>query len=188
MCHLDEIMAVSEGNVLEPCEPINLPTGFPVVFTDSNVFIRETLIGYAPYNAVLVWEVPVSRHFCHVLSPTGLELAEGKDQVHLNLLHPDKREHGSCAFLCLLVRYLPAVQRSSVSSLRFFSVKGTAKKRVHQLNTGSINHSYLYSGLITWRNAPLAFIGFGLLDADISLSVDQAGTISDLCFCHTKTL
>ncbi len=159
-------------------------------FALANEFVREGFDCYPSHRSMLIWKVPIAGYFGAVLAALGLKRTEPQHGLSGFPLNYKVGQHLANDRLCACIGGLITEQWASFCKVRFLFVVEAPECIGKQLDSAFVDHADLDSGVISWRFSFLAFIGFGPLDADITLAINQSRKISKCGFkdCHGEMI
>ena len=184
---LDGLRGLPDGSVLN-ANLVKFLASFPQGITLLNIFITETLIGNLAGSSVSIRKIPIPGDFGAVFPASGLQGAKNQNGFSRNFLYTHIRQENTQDNFGLFVRCLVAIKRPSVVAVGFFFVIPSTQTICEKLYGRFVHHSHLDYCVITGRDASCAFIGFVLLDSDVSFAVNKSRKICNISFFHSEFL
>jgi len=144
-------------------------------FAPCDVLVGKRLVGNSTNRPNRIGKVSVARDFRSMLIAVGLQFPKRKNAQSGLPLHAKKRKKRTQNVLGCEVAHLVAVKRSAASNSGFLLVVPASERFRHETNRRFINHPHLNSGMVAGRLPALSRVSGGLLDSDVSLSIDESG-------------
>lgn len=136
--------------------------------------IREALCCDHPNRTVFVRKGSLAGDFSPVLGSGPLERPQAQHSLGAFSFDTQIGKNSPQDRLGRQIGSLEAVKRASFHGVGFLFVVPAPERFRNELDGGFVNHADLDSLVVTRRYTALTAVGFGLLDADVSLPVHKS--------------